>query len=465
VLPLTALSSGVITVGGEVVGIDFSEMADAIRDLDTSNVGNIFEDAYDAAASAASAAASIVTDPVEAARDLLETIENAANDLADRLPDALKPFAYGVAEVAKVADKIGLGTAEDIVRIANEIPWAQINSAIQAAVSVVPVLGTAVSDVLAAAEIAINAFQALASGEWLKLALLAAYKFALANIPAAASLRLVLDPAVDAIIRIALGGEAPTSALVHAVVDSVPDAPKIGHLSPRTIAASLMQIVVEHRGLKDVGLDLASEAAGAAGPLAERAVRTAETMLDKGFDPMQALDIALDMAPVPIGLRKSVEDLQAKIRSLPDLIPEEIAALGAQKLPGVWEAVKVTHGGMPDNTIDRLTDMMGHGKSAAQSMYIEAQLHDYVLPLGLLPPGAAAVDYSLPMSMMPSIVPNIVPAPKRVTLTHLEKSPTPTRAPVVPVIRTDPTSTFVAPTPVGPIRAKKPVTLHRITKS
>lgn len=421
---MTALRSGVIMVGGEVVGFSFSDITDAASDV-------------------ADAAVDVVTDPLGAARDLLDAIEDAANALAEQLPDALKPFAYGVAAVAKAADTLGIGTATDLLRIAEQIPWAEINATLQAGVSIVPVLGTAVSDVLAAAEIAINAWQALGSGEWLKFAIETAYKFALANIPGAASLRLVLDPTVGALLRIVAGGESPTSALMHSIVDAVPDAPKIGHLSPRSIAASLAQIVIEHKGLADVGLDLAAEAAGAAGPVVERAVRTAETMLEKGFDPLTALTIALDAAPVPPGLREAVEDLQAKIKEAPDLIPEEIAALGAQRLPGVWDAVRVTHGDIAATTVDRLTDMMRRGKNAAQALTIENRLHPYQLPLGPLPPGAAALDYTLAMSARPSVVPGTQPAR-----------------------RGTPTQTFVAPPAPAPTTKPTKITkLTRLTKS
>jgi len=126
------------------------------------------------------------------------------------------------------------------------VPWKTIADNLEAATSTVPVLGTAISDIVATGEVLVDA---LRSGNALELALRAAYDYAMASVPGAAALRPVLDPIVDVLIRIAADGETPTHAAIAAAVDQAPDSPSFGNLSPRSVAASLASIVVSHLGL------------------------------------------------------------------------------------------------------------------------------------------------------------------------------------------------------------------------
>ena len=126
------------------------------------------------------------------------------------------------------------------------MPWQTLADNIEAATSMVPVLGTAVSDVVATGELLVDALK----GEGLlEEAIRGAYTYALASVPGAAALRPVLDPVVDVIIRIAVGGEKPTHAAIAAAVDQAPDSPSFGNISPRSVAASLASIVVSHLGM------------------------------------------------------------------------------------------------------------------------------------------------------------------------------------------------------------------------
>jgi hypothetical protein len=146
-----------------------------------------------------------------------------------------------VSDVSKVASTV----AKDV------LPWAgTIIHGIQAAVSVVPGLGTAVSDVIAAAETAYEAAAALVHGNFFEAAIHSAYNFATASIPGASALRPMLDPVVNTLIGLTVKKEPIDSGVLDALLSNVPDTPQIGPLSPRSIAASLAHLIVAHLGLK-----------------------------------------------------------------------------------------------------------------------------------------------------------------------------------------------------------------------
>jgi hypothetical protein len=130
-------------------------------------------------------------------------------------------------------------------------PWVgDILHGVEAAVSVVPGLGTAVSDVVAAAETAYESAAALLHGNPLEAGIDAAYNFATASIPGAAALRPILDPVKATLVGLAAKKEPIDSALLDGVLAKVPDVPKIGPLSPRSVAASLAHLIVGHLGVK-----------------------------------------------------------------------------------------------------------------------------------------------------------------------------------------------------------------------
>lgn len=140
--------------------------------------------------------------------------------------------------------------ANTVAKVANVVPWGDIIHGVQAVVSVVPGLGTAVSDVIAAAETAYDSAAALLHGNPLEAAIHAAYNFALSSVPGAAAIRPILDPTVNALINMSAGHEPIESAALNALLDALPDVPKIGPISPRSIAASLAHLIVSHTGVK-----------------------------------------------------------------------------------------------------------------------------------------------------------------------------------------------------------------------
>ncbi len=146
-----------------------------------------------------------------------------------------------VSDVGKVAKSV----AKDVG------PWVgTILHDVQAAVSVIPGLGTAVSDVVAAAESAYDAAAAIASGHPFDAAIHAAYNFATGTIPGAAALRTFLDPVVNELINLTHTKEPIASNVLDGILANVPDSPKVGPLSPRSIAASLAHLLVAHLGVK-----------------------------------------------------------------------------------------------------------------------------------------------------------------------------------------------------------------------
>lgn len=153
--------------------------------------------------------------------------------------------------------KIASGVVSAVSNVANtvahavsSVPWGDIIHDVQAAVSVVPGLGTAVSDVVAAAESAYDAAAAALSGHPLEGAIDAAYNFALGSVPGAAALHPILDPIKSTLMNIVVKGEPVDSALLDGVLTSVPDSPRFGPISPRSVAASLAHMIVGHLGVK-----------------------------------------------------------------------------------------------------------------------------------------------------------------------------------------------------------------------
>ena len=143
--------------------------------------------------------------------------------------------------------------ASNVVKDLGHVPWGTIIHDLQAAVSAVPGLGTAVSDVVAAAESAYDTAAAIASHNPLAAALDAAYNFALASVPGADALRTFLDPVKATLINIAAKHEPVESAVLDGILTKVPDAPRFGKLSPRSIAASLAKHIVGKLGVKHTG--------------------------------------------------------------------------------------------------------------------------------------------------------------------------------------------------------------------
>jgi hypothetical protein len=162
----------------------------------------------------------------------------------DLLAEAMGPDHVIVggflSDIGHIAGKI----VSDVGKVASAVtktagPWVgDVLHGVQAAVSVVPGLGTAVSDVVAAAETAYESAAALASGNPLAAGLHAAYNFATASVPGASALRPILDPVVNTLINLAAKKEPIDSAVLDGLLASVPDSPSIGSLSPRSVAAS-----------------------------------------------------------------------------------------------------------------------------------------------------------------------------------------------------------------------------------
>jgi hypothetical protein len=175
------------------------------------------------------------------------------------LAQTVKPGVSGPTIIGGFFSDIGhiaSSIVSDVGKVASAVaktagPWVgDILHGVQAAVSVVPGLGTAVSDVVAAAETAYDSAAALMHGNPLEAGIDAAYNFATASIPGAAALRPILDPVKTVLIDIASKKQPIDSALLDGVLAAVPDAPKIGPLSPRSVAASLAHLIVGHLGVK-----------------------------------------------------------------------------------------------------------------------------------------------------------------------------------------------------------------------
>ncbi len=127
-----------------------------------------------------------------------------------------------------------------------DIPWQDISDAVEAAVSNVPLLGTAVSDIIATAEVL---YEFATTGNKLEFAIKAAYAYLMASTPDLASLRPVLDDGVDGLLKIAFEGVSPTHAVIDELLAKVPDHPSIAGYSPRSIVASLAAVLMHKMGI------------------------------------------------------------------------------------------------------------------------------------------------------------------------------------------------------------------------
>jgi len=183
--------------------------------------------------------------------------EHSADLLAQLAQEGIHAGTIAVGDLFGDIGKIASGVVSTVSHVVNQVAsvvkspvWGDILHDVQAAVSVVPGLGTAVSDIVAAAETAYESAAALLSGNPFEAAIHAAYNFALASIPGAAVLHSVLDPIVNSLLQLTTTHEPIESAALDALLSAVPDAPKVGAVSPRSIASSLAQMVVKHLGVK-----------------------------------------------------------------------------------------------------------------------------------------------------------------------------------------------------------------------
>ncbi|MDE3097021.1 MAG: hypothetical protein KGK07_13615 [Chloroflexota bacterium] len=145
-------------------------------------------------------------------------------------------------QVEDVASSI----VSDVSKVVNMVPWGEILHDVQAVVSVIPGLGTAVSEVLAAAESAIDFLKdgPLIGG------LKAAYNFAMGAVPGAAAIRPILDPVVNTLIGIATSKQPVESQILDTILANVPDSPGFGPITPRSVVSTLAHFLISHLGVK-----------------------------------------------------------------------------------------------------------------------------------------------------------------------------------------------------------------------
>jgi hypothetical protein len=270
-------------------------------------------------------------DVVSVAQDVIDAPGNAVSSALDDIRSQVPQAAFvidGFRKLESYTDDlpgIGKPNLHDVV---SHLDWRSIVGKLQGALSTVPVIGTAASDVLATGLVA---YDVLTSSNKLEAALRTAYEYAIGTAPGIATYRWALDPMFDAIVRMAVGSETPSSALVHALVDDTPDAPHFGDITPRSIAAALAQVVIAHRDIRDVGVDLVSEASGAAGDVAQRATRAALQSARNGKSPAESLLIAADSVAVPAIERAGWDEVRGELKALgKDVLPEDVLALGTQ---------------------------------------------------------------------------------------------------------------------------------------
>jgi hypothetical protein len=183
-----------------------------------------------------------LTAPLEA---VVQDAENSINSGIDTLERDLPPQCTPLLEGLKSGVHYIAQQAESAVD-PTRIDWEGVAHQVEAVTSVVPGLGTALSDVVATAEVL---YDVLRSGNLLEAALRAAYDYALASVPGAAALKEYIDPVFTVLVDIVVKGQKPTAAIIAAAVAQAPTTPGIGKLNPRSIAASLATFVASKMGL------------------------------------------------------------------------------------------------------------------------------------------------------------------------------------------------------------------------
>jgi hypothetical protein len=156
---------------------------------------------------------------------------------------------FGGFDLAKVANDVAdvaTSIVSDVAKVVNAVPWGEILHDVQAVVSAIPGLGTAVSEVLAAAESAIDF---LTDGPLIG-GIKAAYNFAMGAVPGAASLRVILDPVVNTLIKFATSGQPIESQVLDTLLANVPDKPAFGPITPKSVVSTIAHFVISHIGVK-----------------------------------------------------------------------------------------------------------------------------------------------------------------------------------------------------------------------
>ena len=141
--------------------------------------------------------------------------------------------------LASIASAIG-----DAIRDAENVIGTVLKT-VQTIASLIPGVGQVVNGIVTAAEAALDALGGMSG---LAIALDTAYHAALAAVPGAEALSPLLDPIMGILKGIA-NGQSITKAALGQALQSVPDSPNIGGLSPRSVAGSLASWLASKVGI------------------------------------------------------------------------------------------------------------------------------------------------------------------------------------------------------------------------
>ncbi len=167
------------------------------------------------------------------------------NKTLDTLERALPPQCRPLLEGLKKAEGF-LTQVEETALDPSRIDWRAVADYMEAATSTLPILGTAMSDIIATGEALLDM---LTSGNVLEAALRALYDYIMGTLPGVAVLEQWIRPVFNVLLDVVVKGQKPTRALITEAVQQAPASPSIGHYSPRSIAASLATFVVGKMGL------------------------------------------------------------------------------------------------------------------------------------------------------------------------------------------------------------------------
>lgn len=245
----------------------------------------------------------------------------------------------------------------DVAKAVSSVPWGDIIHGVQAVVSVVPGLGTAVSEIVAAAETAYESAAALLSGNPLAGALHAAYNFALGAAPGASSFRIILDPVVNTLINLTAAKEPVETAVLDGILQSLPDSPKIAGISYKSIAASLAHMIVQHLGVKNTGRSNVKPATTAPKPIPPHILTPAPKPAPR-ITPRPLVKAPVRLAPPP------AKALALKPRGVPHAAVHVQAVANLPK--PVVNVPRPGSPGAPPGASHWICHPLGHGAFACQ---------------------------------------------------------------------------------------------------
>lgn len=317
--------------------------------------------------------------------DAIEDLTDAAFDTANaEFGTAIAEVASTLHAIGQPVETIGMGLlasmdpGQQVGSTINDVlkgNWRAIVTKIEADVAYVPILGTAAANVIASG---LALYDQLSSPGGRAKVILLAYDFALANVPGAAAFQAELDPLVTALVRLAVGGEPPTDAVLDALVQSVSDP------IARSILSALVLLLTHRQTIAQTGLDLADAVWNqvASFPVVDQGSEAVAELLAAGKSAADSLTGALDAVAADPAYREAWDNFRADYKQVAAQYPalaEEVTAfavsngLSPDLVTAAQNAAVAAVGQEEQTTAARLQKMLAASRPYRWALAIEAK--------------------------------------------------------------------------------------------